>query len=100
MSKNYNDTKLRPIGAKPTPEELKAQQEEQAKRAFYQKRNSLAEIILANAVQGTNKKDYKDAVDLFLYQRAGKKLISISFRDFADVESVLEEKLARYIKLS
>ena len=63
MSKNYNDTKLRPIGAKPTPEELKAQQEEQAKRAFYQKRNSLAEIILANAVQGTNKKDYKDAVD-------------------------------------
>ena len=37
---------------------------------------------------------------LFLYQRAGKKLISISFRDFTDVESVLEEKLARYIKLS
>lgn len=37
---------------------------------------------------------------LFLYQRAGKKLISISFRDFADIESILEEKLARYIRLS
>ena len=37
---------------------------------------------------------------LFLYQRAGKKLISISFRDFANIEAVLEEKLARYIRLS
>ena len=37
---------------------------------------------------------------LFLYQRAGKKLISISFRDFDNIESVLEEKLARYIRLS
>ena len=37
---------------------------------------------------------------LFLYQRAGKKLISISFRDFANIESILEEKLARDIRLS
>jgi len=37
---------------------------------------------------------------LFLYQRAGKKLISISFRDFSNIESALEEKLARYIRLS
>ena len=36
---------------------------------------------------------------LFLYQRAGKKLISISFRDFDQIESVLEEKLSRYIRL-
>ena len=64
MSKNYNNKQqLRPIGAKLTPEELKEKQEQEAKRAFYQKRNSLAEIILANAVQGTDKKDYNDAVD-------------------------------------
>jgi len=37
---------------------------------------------------------------LFLYQRAGKKLISVSFRDFENIEAILEEKLARYIKLS
>ena len=37
---------------------------------------------------------------LFLYQRAGKKLISVSFRDFANIEAILEEKLARYIRLS
>lgn len=37
---------------------------------------------------------------LFLYQRTGKKLISISFRDFDNIESVLEEKLARYIRLN
>ena len=36
---------------------------------------------------------------LFLYQRAGKKLISISFRDFDQIEAVLEEKLSRYIRL-
>ena len=36
---------------------------------------------------------------LLLYQRAGKKLISLSFRDFGRLESVLEEKLSRYIRL-
>ncbi len=37
---------------------------------------------------------------LFLYQRAGKKLISLSFKDLAQLESVLEEKLSRYIRLT
>lgn len=37
---------------------------------------------------------------LFLYQRAGKKLISLSFRDFDRLESILDEKLSRYIRLS
>ena len=36
---------------------------------------------------------------LFLYQRAGKKLISLSFRDFDRLEAILEEKLSRYIRL-
>ena len=36
---------------------------------------------------------------LLLYQRAGKRLISLSFRDFGQLESVLEEKLSRYIRL-
>ncbi len=36
---------------------------------------------------------------LFLYQRAGKKLISLSFRDFDQLETILAEKLARYIRL-
>ena len=36
---------------------------------------------------------------LFLYQRAGKKLISLSFRDFNRLEALLEEKLSRYIQL-
>lgn len=40
-----SNTKVKAIGAKPTQEQL----EEQAKRAFLQKRNSLAELILANS---------------------------------------------------
>lgn len=36
---------------------------------------------------------------LFLYQRAGKKLISLSFRDLDRLEAILEEKLSRYIRL-
>lgn len=36
---------------------------------------------------------------LFLYQRAGKKLISLSFKDSDRLEAVLEEKLSRYIRL-
>lgn len=43
MSKN---TPIRAIGAKPSKEEM----EEQAKRAFIQKRNSIAETILYNSV--------------------------------------------------
>ena len=35
----------------------------------------------------------------FLYQRARKKLISISWRDLPQVEEVLAEKLSRYIRL-
>lgn len=53
------------IGAKPTPEQL----EEQAKRAFIQKRNSLAEQILLTALRGASgtridgngRPDYKPA---------------------------------------
>ena len=61
---NKKPNTVRPIGAKPTEEEI----QENAKRAFYQKRNSLAEIILANAVQSGvgskfKKVDFKKAVD-------------------------------------
>lgn len=40
-----SNTKVKAIGAKPTQEQL----EEQAKRAFIQKRNAIAEMVLANA---------------------------------------------------
>ena len=36
---------------------------------------------------------------LWLYQRAGKKLISLSFHDINDLENVLSIKLSRYIRL-
>lgn len=36
----------------------------------------------------------------FLYQRAGKKLISVSWRDLENVEDVLREKLSRYVRFS
>ena len=36
---------------------------------------------------------------LWLYQRAGKKLISLSFHDITDLENVLSLKLSRYIRL-
>ncbi len=57
---------VRAIGAKPTQEEV----EQQAKRAAIQKRNSLAEMILANAIQsshgtridGNGRPDFKPAV--------------------------------------
>jgi len=35
----------------------------------------------------------------FLYQRASKKLISLSFREFERLEALLQEKLSRYIRL-
>ena len=35
----------------------------------------------------------------FLYQRAGKRLISISWRELSRLESVLEEKLSRHIRV-
>jgi len=58
---------IRAIGAKPSQEEL----EQQAKRAFIQKRNSLVEGILYNAIQSSHgtridadgKPDFKPAVD-------------------------------------
>jgi 5-enolpyruvylshikimate-3-phosphate synthase len=63
MSKNNI---VRPVGAKPTQEEMEAQ----AKRAFLQKRNSIAEGILFNAVSsgqgiridGNGRPDFKPAV--------------------------------------
>lgn len=57
MSKN---TPIRAIGAKPSKEEMEAQ----AKRAFIQKRNSLAEMIIANSVAKCDgPEDYKALVD-------------------------------------
>lgn len=35
---------------------------------------------------------------LFLYQRAGKKLISLDYRDLPHLENILGEKLSRYIR--
>ena len=63
MSKNNI---VRHIGAKPTQEEMEAQ----AKRAFLQKRNSIAEGILFNAISsshgtridGNGRPDFKPAV--------------------------------------
>ena len=62
--------KMRPIGANPEPP-TQEQLEAQAKRAFLQKRNSLAEGILFNAIQSGNgvlvgvvgKPNFKPAVD-------------------------------------
>ena len=45
---------VRPVGAKPTQEELEAQ----AKRAFLQKRSSLTEGILFNALHGVAASEY------------------------------------------
>lgn len=62
MSKN---TPIRAIGAKPSQEEMEAQ----ARRAFIQKRNSIAETILYNSVGphtaavGTALPSYKGLVD-------------------------------------
>ena len=36
---------------------------------------------------------------MLLYQRAGKRLVSLYFRDFDRLEAILEEKLSRYIRL-
>ena len=57
---------MRQVGAKPTQEEMEAQ----AKRAFLQKRNSIAEGILYNAISSSHgtqidvdgKPDFKPAV--------------------------------------
>ena len=62
--------KIRAIGAKPTPEEM----EEQSKRAALQKRNSLAEMILASSlnneaavrIDDNGKPDFRPAVDAAL----------------------------------
>ena len=78
--------KMRPIGAKPTPEELEQKREMEAKRAFLQKRNSLAEVMLANALHGgrfgrkPNLKPYVDAAvqaaDYFM-----EKIYSVAITD-------------------
>jgi len=53
-------TPIRAIGAKPSKEEMEAQ----ARRAFIQKRNSLAEMIIANSVANCDgPEDYKALVD-------------------------------------
>lgn len=53
-------TPIRAIGAKPSKEEMEAQ----ARRAFIQKRNSLAEMIIANSVAKCDgPEDYKALVD-------------------------------------
>lgn len=57
---NKTNNKNRPVGAEPTPEQLR----DKAKRVLIQKRNSLAEIILSNALQAAgNTIDYKPYVD-------------------------------------
>ena len=58
MQKNIKTIKA--VGAAPTPDERK----EQALRAFIQKRNSLAEMIIANSVAKCDgPEDYKALVD-------------------------------------
>lgn len=60
MSNKQTLTLQRPIGAKPSQEELEAQ----AKRAFMQKRNALAEGIIFGAVRNyTGQNDFRPLVD-------------------------------------
>ena len=88
MAKKPNIQVVRPIGAKPTPEELKSQQEAQALRAYIQHRESLAQGILFNALHGGSgtrigrggSPDYKPAVkaaieaaDCFMEEIYGKQ---------------------------
>lgn len=64
-------------------------------------RRKISEFDLYIEYWGMNTPEYVANMEKkkFLYQRCGKKLISISFRDFDDIESVLAEKLSRYIRL-
>lgn len=61
----------------------------------------LPEFDLYIEYWGMNERDYiaRKNEKKFLYQRAGKKLISLEWRDFDNLENVLAEKLSRYIRL-
>lgn len=61
----------------------------------------LPEFDLYIEYWGMDTRDYlaRKAEKKFLYQRAGKKLISLDYRDFPQLELLLEEKLSRYIRL-
>lgn len=61
----------------------------------------LPEFDLYIEYWGMNTQDYqaRRQEKLFLYQRAGKKLISLDFHNLPNLEAVLEEKLSRYIRL-
>ena len=61
----------------------------------------LPEFDLYIEYWGMQEQDYlaRKSEKKFLYQRAGKKLISLDWRDLENIESVLEKKLSRYIRL-
>ena len=61
----------------------------------------LPEFDLYIEYWGMQEQDYlaRKSEKKFLYQRAGKKLISLDWRDLENIEAVLEEKLSRYIRL-
>ena len=61
----------------------------------------LPEFDLYIEYWGMQEQDYlaRKSEKRFLYQRAGKKLISLDWRDLENIEAILEEKLSRYIRL-
>lgn len=61
----------------------------------------LPEFDLYIEYWGMNERDYivRKNEKKFLYQRAGKKLISLEWRDLDNLENVLAEKLSRYIRI-
>ena len=61
----------------------------------------LPEFDLYIEYWGMQEQDYlaRKSEKKFLYQRAGKKLISLDWRDLENIEAILEEKLSRYIRL-
>ena len=61
----------------------------------------LPEFDLYIEYWGMQEQDYlaRKSEKKFLYQRAGKKLISLDWRDLENSEAILEEKLSRYIRL-
>ena len=60
----------------------------------------LPEFDLYIEYWGMQEQDYlaRKREKKFLYQRAGKKLISLDWRDLENIEAVLAEKLSRYIR--
>lgn len=61
----------------------------------------LPEFDLYIEYWGMQEQDYlaRKSEKKFLYQRAGKKLISLDWRDLENIEAILDEKLSRYIRL-